>query len=40
MPDEVVAVRADDGMCFRARLIAEKLASAVAKAKALPAQSR
>jgi C-terminal processing protease CtpA/Prc len=40
MPDEVVALRADDGMRFRARLIAEKLASAVAKAKALPAQSR
>ena len=40
IPDEVVALRADDGVYFRAELIAEKLSSAVAKAKALRARSR
>lgn len=33
-------LRADDGVRFRTRLIAEKLASAVAKVKAPPAQPR
>jgi hypothetical protein len=40
IPDEVVALRADDGVHFRAELIAEKLSSAVAKATALRARSR
>jgi Peptidase family S41 len=35
IPDELVAIRADDGARFRARLIEEKLASALARAKAL-----
>ena len=40
LPDEVVALRADDGAQFRAKLVAEKLTSAVARAKALHAQAR
>jgi hypothetical protein len=40
LPDEVVALRADDGVQLRAKLVAEKLPSAVAQAKALHAQSR
>jgi hypothetical protein len=36
IPDEVVALRAEDGAHFRARLIAEKLPAAIAQAKALP----
>jgi len=35
LPDEVVAIRADDGAGFRARLIAEKLPAAIARAQAL-----
>ncbi|MEO8453952.1 MAG: S41 family peptidase [Sphingomicrobium sp.] len=38
IPDETVAIRADDGAQFRANLIAEKLPSAIARARALLAQ--
>jgi hypothetical protein len=38
IPDVPVAVRADDGAKFRARLIAEKLPSAIARARALHAR--
>jgi hypothetical protein len=37
VPDEAVAIRADDGARFRAELIAEKLPSAIARAQALAA---
>ena len=33
LPDEVVPIRADDGAAFRAKLIAEKLPSAIARAR-------
>jgi hypothetical protein len=35
IPDEVLAIRADDGAAFRAKLIAEKLPAALARAVAL-----
>ena len=35
IPDETVAIRADDGAQFRANLIAEKLPQAIARARAL-----
>jgi hypothetical protein len=38
IPDEVVALRASDGAAFKARLVAEKLPAAIAKAKALSAR--
>lgn len=37
LPDELVAYRAEDGAGFRARLVAEKLPAAIAKARALSA---
>lgn len=40
LPDVPVAVRADDGLALRARLIAEKLPEAIARARALQAQAR
>ena len=40
LPDEVVALRADDGARFRAKLVAEKLPSALARAKALHVETR
>ena len=38
IPDEPVALRADEGRHFRAKLIAEKLLSAISRAKALQAR--
>lgn len=35
LPDELVAIRADDGVRFRARLIAERLPAAIARAQGL-----
>jgi hypothetical protein len=38
IPDEVVALRADDGLPLRAKLISEKLPAAIARARSLQAQ--
>jgi hypothetical protein len=40
VPNEVVALHAYDGVGFRAKLVSEKLSSAVAKAEALRVRSR
>jgi Peptidase family S41 len=40
IPDELVAIRPDDGLAFRARLIAEQLPAAIARAKKLQAHGR
>jgi hypothetical protein len=40
VPNEVVALRTYDGVGFRAKLVSEKLSSAVAKAEPLRVRSR